>query len=143
MGLGLLHPSVYLNDVSGWLPISAIEAAAGLPELHSIRAALARTNAGAVTSQGDFVQGTVGLRTDNPSLTGTGITVGILSDSYNCYAIYAMANSGVPASGNHRLCAQQFHRGCHLGYLHGRPARGEQHQHPGRGRGRERSGHLP
>ncbi len=108
VGLGLLHPSVYLNDVSGWLPISAIEAAAGLPELHSIRAALARTNTGAVTSQGDFVQGTAGLRTDNPSLTGTGITVGILSDSYDCYAIYAMANSGVPASGNNGYAPNSF-----------------------------------
>jgi subtilisin family serine protease len=100
VGLGLLHPSVYLNDVSGWLPISAIEAAASLPELHSIRAALARTNTGAVTSQGDFVQGTAALRSSNPTLTGSGITVGILSDSYDCYAVYAMPNSGVPASGN-------------------------------------------
>jgi Subtilase family len=98
--LGLRHPSVYLNDVSGWLPLTAIETAASLPELHSIRAALARTNSGAVTSQGDFVQGTAAVRTSNPTLTGTGITVGILSDSYDCYAVYAMANSGVPASGN-------------------------------------------
>jgi hypothetical protein len=98
--LGLRHPSVYLNDVSGWLPLSAIETAASLPELHSIRAALARTNSGAVTSQGDFVQGSAALRTSNPTLSGTGVTVGILSDSYDCYAVYAMANSGVPASGN-------------------------------------------
>jgi hypothetical protein len=98
--LGLQHPSVYLNDVSGWLPITAIEAAASLPELHSIRAALARTNSGTVTSQGDFVQGTAALRSSNPTLTGTGVTVGILSDSYDCYAIYGMANSGIPASGN-------------------------------------------
>jgi hypothetical protein len=32
-------------------------------------------------------------------LTGAGVTVGVLSDSYNCYAAYAAAGSGVPASG--------------------------------------------
>src|SRR5208282_3475869 len=31
-------------------------------------------------------------------LTGAGITVGVLSDSFNCYAVYAA--NGVPATGN-------------------------------------------
>jgi hypothetical protein len=106
--LGLKHPSVYLNDVSGWLPLTAIDAAASLPELHSIRAALARTNTGAVTSQGDFVQGTAALRSSNPTLTGSGITVGILSDSYDCYGIYGVANSGIPASGNNGYASNGF-----------------------------------
>jgi hypothetical protein len=106
--LGLLHPSVYLNDVSGWLPLTAINAAASLPELHSIRAALSRTKTGAVTSQGDFVQGSALLRTSNPSLSGSGITVGVLSDSYDCYGIYAMAGSGVPASGNAGYASSGF-----------------------------------
>ncbi len=108
VGLGLLHPSVYLNDVSGWLPISALEAAASLPELHALRAALARTNTGAVTSQGDFVQGTAALRSSNPTLTGSGITVGILSDSYNCFGVYAMPNSGVLPSGNNGYAPNTF-----------------------------------
>ena len=31
------------------------------------------------------------------TLTGAGVTVGVLSDSYNCYAVYAANN--VPAAG--------------------------------------------
>jgi hypothetical protein len=33
-------------------------------------------------------------------VTGAGITVGVLSDSFNCYAVYEQPGSGVPASGN-------------------------------------------
>jgi len=95
--LGMRHPVTYLNDVGGWLPIASLEAAAALQQVHFLRAALSRTNTGAVTSQGDYVQQSAALRSNNPSLTGAGITVGILSDSYNCYATYAAR--GVPAGG--------------------------------------------
>src|SRR5208337_4265332 len=37
--------------------------------------------------------------TTYPTLTGSGVTVGVLSDSFNCYAQYAAPNSGVPVSG--------------------------------------------
>jgi len=63
-----------------------------------MRAAMSRTRVGAVTSQGDFVQQSAAVRTST-SLTGAGITVGVLSDSFDCYAVYAKAGSGVPASG--------------------------------------------
>jgi Subtilase family len=59
---------------------------------------MSRTRTGAVTSQGDFVQHSAAVRTSD-SLTGAGVTVGVLSDSYDCYAVYAAAGSGVPASG--------------------------------------------
>src|SRR5882757_5610367 len=95
--LGLQKPAVYSNDVGGWLPVSQIEAASALTELHSIRAAMSRTRSGAVTSQGDFAQHSSSLRTTYPTLTGAGITVGALSDSYNCYTTYAQKQ--VPASG--------------------------------------------
>jgi subtilase family protein len=98
VALGLQHPSVYANDVGGWLPVSAIEAAAAHTEVHAIRAAMSRTRAGKITSQGDFAQGTSALRTRYPTLTGSGVTVGILSDSYDCYAAYA-ASGTPPASG--------------------------------------------
>jgi hypothetical protein len=104
--LGLEHPAVYLNDVGGWLPVSAIEAATAITELHSMRAALARTNAGSVTTQGDYVQGTANLRT-TAALDGTGVTVGILSDSYNCYATYA-ASGNPPATGNAGYASSGF-----------------------------------
>src|ERR1700723_497539 len=94
--LGLEHPAVYSNDVGGWLPVSQLDAATARAEVHSIRAAMPRTRTGAVTSQGDYVQHSAALRSAN-SLTGAGVTVGVLSDSYDCYAVYA-ANH-VAASG--------------------------------------------
>ena len=97
--LGLQKASVYANDVGGWLPVNQIQAASERAEVHSIRAAMMRTRAGLVTSQGDFAQGSAAVRSSNSSLTGSGITVGVLSDSFNCYAVYEKPNSGVPASG--------------------------------------------
>ena len=97
VGLGLQGAAVYSNDVGGWLPVTQIEAAATNAEVHSIRAAMPHASAGAVTSQGDFVQRSDVVRTAYPTLTGSGVTVGVLSDSFNCYAVYAANN--VPASG--------------------------------------------
>jgi len=96
VALGLQHPAVYSNDVGGWLPVSQLDAATASAEVHSIRAAMSRTRTGAVTSQGDFVQHSDVVRSVH-SLTGAGVTVGVLSDSYDCYAVYAANN--VPAGG--------------------------------------------
>jgi hypothetical protein len=96
VALGLQNPSVFSNDVSGWLPVTQIEAATARGELHSMRAAMSRARSGAVTTQGDFAQHSDVLRTTYPTLTGSGITVGALSDSYNCYPVYAQ---NIPASG--------------------------------------------
>lgn len=97
VALGLQHASQYSNDVGGWLPVDQLEAATALGEVHAIRAAMMKTHAGAITSQGDFAQNSDLVRTDN-SLTGAGITVGVISDSYDCYPVYAA--NGVPAGGN-------------------------------------------
>ena len=97
--LGLQRASVYRNDVGGWLPVTQIDAATARAELHSMRAAMPRARTGEVTSQGDFAQGSDVLRTTYPTLTGAGVTVGVLSDSFNCYAVYAKPGNGVPASG--------------------------------------------
>jgi Subtilase family len=97
VGLGLQRASQYSNDVGGWLPVDQLDAATTLTELHAIRAAVPRTRAGAVTSQGDFAQNSDLVRSQN-ALTGAGITVGVLSDSYDCYPVYA--SNGVPAGGN-------------------------------------------
>src|SRR5579863_4110439 len=96
VALGLQRASQYSNDVGGWLPVTQLDAATALAEVHSIRAAMPRTRTGAVTSQGDFVQHSDVVRSAN-SLSGAGVTVGVLSDSYDCYAVYA-ANH-VPAGG--------------------------------------------
>jgi Subtilase family len=97
VGLGLQRAAQYSNDVGGWLPVDQLDAATALTEVHAIRAAMMRTKSGAVTSQGDYAQNSDLVRSDN-SLDGTGITVGVLSDSYDCYSVYAA--SGVPAGGN-------------------------------------------
>src|SRR6202000_1535024 len=94
---GLQRASSYSNDVSGWLPVDQLNAATALGELHTIRAAMPRTRAGAVTSQGDYAQNSDLVRSQN-ALTGAGITVGVISDSYDCYPVYA--DNGVPAGGN-------------------------------------------
>jgi hypothetical protein len=99
VALGLERSAVYSNDVGGWLPVTEIDAAAASPEVHSIRAAMPRTRTGAVTSQGDFAARSDVLRSTYPTLTGAGVRVGVLSDSFDCYAIYAQPGSGVPASG--------------------------------------------
>ena len=98
IGLGLQHVAVYANDVGGWLPVNRIDAAAALGELVSIRASMSRTRGVMVTSQGDFAQRSDVLRSSNTGLNGAGVTVGILSDSFNCYGVYDQPGSGVPAT---------------------------------------------
>jgi hypothetical protein len=61
---------------------------------------------GVVALQGDYVQHSALLRTDYAGITGTGVTVGVLSDSFDCYAVYA-ANH-VPASGNEGYAPNGF-----------------------------------
>ncbi len=81
--LGLQHGTHYGRVVSGRLPVAALDDLASLPTLAFVRAAHARTRAGSATSQGD-----VALRANvarsTLSVDGTGITVGVLSDSFDC-----------------------------------------------------------
>ncbi len=65
------------------MPISSLEALNAASELAFARPVLATTDAGLVTSQGDR-----GMRTDEvralTGFDGTGITVGVLSDTFSC-----------------------------------------------------------
>ncbi|HHQ13984.1 MAG TPA: hypothetical protein ENK16_03055, partial [Chromatiales bacterium] len=83
VALGLRSPSVRGRYVSGLLPIAAIDAAARLASLRLMRPAYAQTSTGIVTSQGDTAIAADLARTSF-GVTGTGITVGTLSDSYDC-----------------------------------------------------------
>ena len=103
--LGLQRSAQFKNDVSGWLPLSQLKAATLRGEVHAMRAAMPRKRTGAVTSQGDFAQHSDTVRSAN-SLDGTGVTVGILSDSYDCYTTYASNN--VPASGLNGYASNGF-----------------------------------
>jgi Subtilase family len=95
MELGLQNAAQYSNDVGGWLPIDQLDAAAALAEVHAMRAAMSKTRSGAITSQGDYAQNSDIVRSDN-ALTGAGITVGVISDSYDCYQQYQDAGNPPP-----------------------------------------------
>jgi len=97
-GLGLEHPSVFSNDVSGWLPVARIAEAAARPEVAAIHASMPRPRA-AVATQGDYAQHSGVVRASYPSLDGSGVAVGVISDSFDCYSVYAQPGSGVPVSG--------------------------------------------
>ena len=91
-GLGFL-PSATL---AGWLPIRSVGAAAELPELASLRPAYRLvTSAGAAMTQGDAAQ-----RSDDVrrllGLDGTGVRVGVISDSFDSLG----GASGDAASGD-------------------------------------------
>ena len=96
--LGLEDPAVFGHMVSGRLPIPAIPALENLTSLRFARPAYAMTLVGSVTSQGD-----VPMRADIARSTfgvdGTGVTVGTLSDSFNCLggAAAGVASGDLPA----------------------------------------------
>ena len=89
--MGMREVARASNLLGGWLPVTALTQAAQLPGVSQIRASMPRTRAaaGSVALQGDFVQGSSALRTQYPTLTGAGLTIGVLSDSFNCYSYYA------------------------------------------------------
>lgn len=83
IALGLQDPAVAGRIVSGRLPLSAIGALSGLSTLAFAEPALSVGNVGTVTSQGDPA-----MRSDVVRATygvdGTGVSVGVLSDSFDC-----------------------------------------------------------
>ena len=81
--MGMQDGADYGRMVSGRLPIDAVPAMAALPDVRLARPAMAMTNVGSTTSQGDISLGSNVARTQF-GFTGAGVRVGTLSDSYNC-----------------------------------------------------------
>jgi uncharacterized repeat protein (TIGR01451 family) len=81
--LGMENAVVAGRIVSGQLPVSALGSAADLRSLKFAREAAATTRAGSVTSQGDASMQGPAARSDF-GVDGTGVKVGVLSDSFNC-----------------------------------------------------------
>jgi hypothetical protein len=83
IALGAEDTAIAGRMVSARIPIAAIPFLDGVVSLQFARVAQAVTNAGIVTSQGDKV-----MRADIArglyGVDGTGVLVGVLSDSYNC-----------------------------------------------------------
>lgn len=93
--LGVEKSAQYRNRISAWVPADQLKAAAALGGVRSMRASMMRAHVGAVTSQGDFFQRSKALRLARPGLTGSGVTVGVLSDSFGCRS----AAAGTAATG--------------------------------------------
>jgi hypothetical protein len=97
--------------VSGYLPIDAIEGMAALASLQFARAAYSTTNVGRVTSQGDQA-----MRADmaraNFGVDGTGVTVGVLSDS--CGRCHLLYRADVPGRDHRPSCRYSQGEGCLL-----------------------------
>lgn len=83
VSLGMQNAVSFGHIVSGQLPISAIPAVAGLTSLRFAHPAAAMAGVGLVTSQGELA-----MKVDTARATfhvdGTGVKVGVLSDSFNC-----------------------------------------------------------
>ena len=96
--LGMREIVVFGRTVSGRLPIAAIDALSGVTGLRFARPALAITHAGLVTSQGDEAMRADVARTAF-GVNGTGVSVGVLSDSFNCLggAATDAANGDLPS----------------------------------------------
>jgi subtilisin family serine protease len=81
--LGMQGAVAFGRIVSGRLPIAAIKGMAALASLQFARPAYVTTRVGLVTSQGDHA-----MRADVARATfgvdGTGVTAGVLSDSFDC-----------------------------------------------------------
>ena len=93
--LGMRNVARASNLVGGWLPVDGARAdrtATRTQPGPRIHAAHPRETTGPVALQGDFVQGSYALRTQYPTLTGKGLTIGVMSDSFDCYSYYAGKN---------------------------------------------------
>jgi Subtilase family len=97
--LGMRQVARASNLIGGWLPVTALAQLGQLAGLNQARASMPRARAtGPVALQGDFVQGSYAVRSQYPSLTGKGLTIGVMSVSFDCYRYYA--SNGYSKSGN-------------------------------------------
>src|SRR6185312_4020617 len=80
---GMTNVATYENHLSGRVPIAALSTVARNSSVIAVRPALSRLHAGLTNTQGDRAQRTNEVR-NNLGLTGDGVKVGVLSDSFNC-----------------------------------------------------------
>ena len=80
---GLERAARYGRVVSGYLPITAIVKLPRLPGLRFARPSYAASGVGSVTSQGDVAMQGGDVRAEF-TIDGNGVTVGTLSDSFDC-----------------------------------------------------------
>jgi subtilisin family serine protease len=83
VGQGMLDARSHDHSVTGRVPIAALTDIAGIAGLRFVKPVLAATRAGLTTTQGDH-----SMRSDLAraqfGVDGTGVRVGVLSDSFDC-----------------------------------------------------------
>ncbi len=96
--IGLTDPARTPGMVGGYLPVSAIRAAERTKSLRYMRPEWVETG-NVVADQGDVAQHSDLART-GLGLDGTGVTVGVISDTYNCLngAATDISNDELPAT---------------------------------------------
>jgi hypothetical protein len=82
---GLIRAKVHSTSVSGRAPIERIAEMAEIPGLTYMKQSIPELSAGLVTSQGDKSLHS-DLARQQFRVDGTGVRVGVISDSYNCLA---------------------------------------------------------
>ena len=87
--------------ISGYLPITSIESVAASTNVRFLRPSMCQTRSGLTTSQGDESMHSNSVRA-SLGFDGSGVTVGVLSDSYNCLktADADIASGDLPGTGN-------------------------------------------
>lgn len=81
--IGLRSSAVHGRIISGLLPVDSLNMLEELQSLNEVMANRIITNQGHVTSKGDRAQRSEWAR-QNYDVDGSGVTIGVMSDSYNC-----------------------------------------------------------
>jgi len=105
--IGAVNVVAYRSIVSAKVPLNAIGQLSELSELRFARPYMAITWAGSTTSQGDQSQRSNIARSTH-GINGSGVTVGILSNSYDCAGL---SGSGTTAADDVRSIARLLQ--CH------------------------------
>ena len=80
---GMTNVATYENHLSRRVPIAALGTVARNTSVIAVRPALSRLHAGLTNTQGHRAQRTNEVR-NNLGMTGDGVKIGVLSDSFNC-----------------------------------------------------------
>lgn len=99
---GLQEGVAFKRVINGTFPILMLNAIPLIPNVLSVQMAyLPSYNTGSATSQGDFALNTDAIR-DIYNLSGQGVTVGVMSDSYNHLQgeVSGVASGDLPGPGN-------------------------------------------
>ncbi|QHT67564.1 T9SS type A sorting domain-containing protein [Rhodocytophaga rosea] len=98
---GMINGAAFGNLVSGKMPVGRLDKLSGLKSLRFARAAYSTANIGETTSQGDVAQRSDVARSKY-NVSGKGVKIGIISDSYNSLsgAKEGVESGDLPGEGN-------------------------------------------